>query len=302
MPVRARALALASLFAATAVLGVVPTMRPSPVAAVAPKVAIIVGPVGGMTDGYRKSANRVANAAIAAGATVVKAYSPRATWAKVRAAVAGANIVVYFGHGNGYPNPYTSGYEYTDRVNGFGLNRTTANGDKDDWSTTMVYCGEKAFLGTLTASDGLAQRTYCKGKLAPAPGFTMVYAQAHYAPGFGERYKESDPKTTLSQARQRVRNYSTPTLKLGGGGFFATAYSDANEIVHRLLTQPDAPYRRVFRAGDGYSPTTLDSTGHADVPGARVWVQKTVIPGFHFGEPDYWYAFAGDPARRIGGP
>ena len=25
-------------------------------------------------------------------------------------------------------------------------------------------------------------------------------------------------------------------------------------------------------------------------------MQKTVIPGFHFGEPDYWYAFAGDPA------
>ena len=107
MPVRARALALASLFSATAVLGVVPTMRPDPVAAVAPKVAIIVGPVGGMTDGYRKSANRVANAAIAAGATVVKAYSPRATWAKVRAAVAGANIVVYFGHGIGTPNPYS---------------------------------------------------------------------------------------------------------------------------------------------------------------------------------------------------
>ena len=135
----------------------------------APKVAIIVGPVGGMTDGYRRSANRVANAAIAAGATVVKAYSPRATWAKVRAAVAGANIVVYFGHGNGYPNPYTSGYEYTDRVNGFGLNRTTENGDKDDWSTTMVYCGEKAFLGTLTASDGARAAHVLQGQSWPRP-------------------------------------------------------------------------------------------------------------------------------------
>ena len=305
MPVRARALALAVLVAASAVLGAVPVLRPTPVAAAAPKVAIIVGPVGSLTSSYRTSANRVADAAIAAGATVVKAYSPKATWAKVRTAVEGASVIVYFGHGNGYPNPYTQGTEYTDRVNGFGLNRTTQNGDSDNWSTTMVYCGEKALLGTLTSSDGAAQRQYCgypnSDGISPAPGFTMVYAQAHYAPGFGERYQESDPLPTMSEGRQRVKNYSTPTLKLGGGGFIATAYSDAHEIVTRVLTQPDSTYGQVFKAGDGYAEPKLDVTSHADVPGAKVWVQKTVIPGFHFGDPDFWYAFAGDPGRRIGG-
>jgi hypothetical protein len=264
-------------------------------------VAIIVGPVGGLTPNYRSSANRVADAAIAAGATVVKAYSPRATWSRVRSAVDGANVVVYFGHGNGYPNPYTSGYEYTDRVNGFGLNRTTQNGDSDNWSTTMVYCGEKAMLGTLSASDGAAQRQYCSGgRLNPAPGFTMVYAQAHYAPGFGERYRESDPRTTLAQAQQRVRNYSYPMLRLGAGAFFATAYSDADEIVTRVLTQPTTTFGDVFRAGDGYSATQLTGMGHPDVAGARVWVQKTRIAGFHFGQGDYWYAFAGDPGGAPG--
>ena len=301
MPVRARALALASLLAASAVLGVVPVLRPAPVAAAAPKVAIIVGPVGGMTSSYRNSANRVADAAIAAGATVAKAYSPKATWSKVKNAVNGANVIVYFGHGNGFPNPYSS-TENTDRVNGWGLNRTTQNGDSDNWSKTMVYCGEKALLGTLTSSDGAAQRTYCSGgPITPAPGFTMVYAQAHYAPGFGERYKESDPLTTRSQARQRVKNYSTPVLRLGAGGYIATAYSDAHEIVTRVLKQPDSTYGQVFKAGDGYAASKLDVTGHADVQGAEVWVQKTVIPGFHFGDPDFWYAFAGDPLRRIGG-
>jgi len=296
LPVRARALALASLIAASAVLGAVPVLRPAPVAAAAPKVAIIVGPVGGLTPNYRSSANRVADAAIAAGATVVKAYSPRATWSRVRSAIDGANVVVYFGHGNGYPNPYTSGFEYTDRVNGFGLNRTTRNGDSDNWSTTMVYCGEKAMLGTLSASDGRAQRQYCSGgRLNPAPGFTMVYAQAHYAPGFGERYRRSDPRTTLNQAQQRVRNYSYPMLRLGAGAYFATAYSDADEIVTRVLTQPTATYGDIFRAGDGYSATSLTGMGHPDVAGARVWVQKTIIENFHFGQRDYWYAFAGDP-------
>jgi hypothetical protein len=302
LPVRARVLALASLLVLASVAGIVPATRPSTVAAAGPKVAIIVGPVGSMTTSYRTSANRVADAAVAAGATVVKVYSPKATWSRVRDAVNGASVVVYFGHGNGYPNPYTQGYEYTDRVNGFGLNRTTGNGDSDNWSTTMVYCGEKALLGTLSASDGAAQRQYCSGgRLTPATGFTMVYAQAHYAPGFGERYAESDPLPTMSEGRQRVKNYSTPTLKLGGGGFIATAYSDAHEIVSRVLTHRDWTYGEVFRAGDGYAASKLDVTSHPDVDGAKVWVQKTVIPGFHFGDPDFWYAFAGDPSRRIGG-
>ena len=129
MPVRARVLALTFLLVFASITGAVPGVRPTTVAAAGPKVAIIVGPVGSMTSSYRNSANRVADAAIAAGATVVKAYSPKATWSRVRAAVDGASVVVYFGHGNGYPNPYTQGHEYTDRVNGFGLNRTTGNGD-----------------------------------------------------------------------------------------------------------------------------------------------------------------------------
>jgi hypothetical protein len=111
------------------------------------KVAIIVGPTGSLTDRYRSMANEVARAARNAGATVAKAYSPRATWPRVVDAVRGANIVVYFGHGNGYPNPYGS-TEWRDRTNGWGLNRSTRNGDTDNWSKTMVYCGEKALLGT----------------------------------------------------------------------------------------------------------------------------------------------------------
>ncbi|MGH2428636.1 MAG: S-layer homology domain-containing protein [Candidatus Limnocylindria bacterium] len=239
-------------------------------------------------------ADDVADAASAAGATVAKAYSPTATWGNVRNAVDGANVVVYFGHGNGYPNPYTIGHQYTDRVNGWGVNRTTTNGDSDSWSSTMVYCGEKALLGTLTSSDGAAQRQYCTGKVNPAPGFTMVYAQAHYAPGFGERYVESTPLTTLAEAQQRVRNYSRPVFGLGGSAFYATAYGDADEIVTRLLTD-GRTHGDLFRSGRGFSAGTLTTMAHPDVPGTAVWVQRTSISGLHFGDPDYWYAFAGNP-------
>ena len=300
--VRLVTLAVALLIAAGVALSPVATR---PAVAGGPKVAIIVGPVGALTDNYRARGDEVASAASAVGASVVKVYSPNATWANVRAAVDGASIVAYFGHGNGYPNPYTTGTEYTDRVNGWGLNRTTTNGDSDSWSSTMVYCGEKALLGTLTASDGAAQWSYCGGSsntdgISPAPGFVMVYGQAHYAPGFGERYEESTPITTLTEAQQRVKNYSTPVLAQGGT-FFATAYGDADEIVQRVLTQPTTSYGEIFAQGDGYSPSTLTAASHPDFPALEYWVQRTVIENLHFGDPDYWYAFAGDPSRTPGG-
>ena len=296
----------AAVIAAVTLSMAVLVAAPAPAAAAAPKVAIIVGPVGSLTSTYRTYANEAATAATAAGATVVKAYSPSATWANVKAAVNGANVVVYFGHGNGFPNPYGSN-ELTDRTNGWGLNTKTTNGDADSWSAsppTLVYCGERAMLGTLTSSDDATRRTYCGGTaddgITPAPGFTMIYAQAHYAPGFGERYTKETPLTTLSQAQQHVRNYSMPILRLGGT-FLATAYGDADEIVSRVLTQRTSSYRTIFAAGRGYSPSTLTDIAHQDVAGARVWVQRTTISGFHFGQPDYWYAFAGDPNRTPAG-
>ena len=112
MPFRARAILALALAAAT-FLGAVPGSAPAPAAAGGQKVVIIVGPVGSQTDNYREKGDRIAETAEAAGATVVKVYSPNATWDNVRAAVNGANMIVYVGHGNGYPNPYSSGHEWT---------------------------------------------------------------------------------------------------------------------------------------------------------------------------------------------
>ena len=300
MPHRLRTSVVTALFATVAVLGT----PAQPAAAAGEKVAIIVGPVGSLTTNYINRANEVASVATAAGATVAKAYSPKATWAKVQAAVDDADVIVYFGHGNGYPNPYTIGTEYTDRVNGWGLNRSESNGHADDWNSTMVYCGEKALLGTLASADGAAQKQYCGGidsqGITPAPNFTMVYGQAHYAPGFGERYTAAAPLTTLSEAQQRVRNYSTPILKLGGT-FLATAYGDADEIVTRVLTQPSEAFADIFAQGDGWTPSRAVSMTHPDASGSQVWVQRTSISGFHFGDPDYWYAFAGRPSKTPAG-
>lgn len=292
-------LALAASLVALATTGSA-SAPPRAAAASEVKVVIIVGPVGDLTDNYRARGNRVADAATAAGATVVKVYSPRATWSNVLDAVRGADVIVYFGHGNGFPNRYSS-QELRDRTNGWGLNRTTTKGDRDDWTRSLVYCGEKALLGRIGSSDGAAQRKYCRGgPIRPAAGFIMIYGQAHYAPGFGERYKRSDPRTTLHQARQRVRNYSYPVLRLGASAYFATAYGDAHNLVGRLLTHPGQSYGWAFKQGRGYRASALRTSAHPDL-NARIWVQKTVIDGFHFDQADYWYAFAGRPTRTPGG-
>jgi hypothetical protein len=70
------------------------------------KVAIIVGPVGEeLTPVYISLGVAAAVAAETRGATVARAYSPDASAENVLAAVEGANIVVYLGHGVGTPNP-----------------------------------------------------------------------------------------------------------------------------------------------------------------------------------------------------
>src|SRR5918993_1021797 len=90
----------------TALVGVSVWAAPVAAAQPVPKVALVVGPVGSITPAYRALANEAADAARAAGAEVVKVYSPDATWTAVKRALDGASIVVYLGHGNGWPSRY----------------------------------------------------------------------------------------------------------------------------------------------------------------------------------------------------
>ena len=286
MPVRAR-----TPFITAALLALVwSAFSVAPVAAATKKVVIIVGPTGSLTDSYRSAGNQIASAAVDAGAEVVKVYSPRATWKRVQEAVEGAHVIVYLGHGNGFPSPY-SGTENTDRVNGWGLNRTTKNGDSDNWSTTMVYCGEKALLGTLGPYDGAAQQKYCSGGLNPAPGFVMIYHRACYAPGAGEPGRAP---ATQDEARKRVTNYSYPVLAMGGGAFFATdMYQGGEQLVDLVLRKRDMPFGQIASLANGYAAGAQRHFEHPDVAGAEVWLQRTNA----LGHKDYWLAFAGDPSR-----
>src|SRR5450759_1420538 len=72
------------------------------------KVVIVVGAVEGMTSSYRSDGDSAAATFSKYTSNIVKVYSPNATWAAVQAAAQGASILVYLGHGSGYPNPYNS--------------------------------------------------------------------------------------------------------------------------------------------------------------------------------------------------
>jgi hypothetical protein len=278
---------------ALAVALAAPLATPAPArAAVTPiKVAIIVGPMGSSTTAWnRQSADQLAQQAVSLGATVAKAYSPNATYAKVRAAVAGANVVIYYGHGNGFPNPYST-HLHTDRNNGWGLNTTTTHGDADSWADhTLVYCGEKALEGNLTTADGADQQKYCAGgAITPAPGFVMIYIGSCYTAGGNENGRAA---ATNADARAHLAYFSRPMIgALGASGYFA---GYAMNVMGDLLANPDRSYGDIWTENMPGVLAAYDLP-HMLVTGAREWLTRQTS------DPYWEYAFAGDPARTFNG-
>src|SRR5450759_2075176 len=95
-----------------------------------PRVVIIVGPVGAATDGYRAQARDAAAVARRYTTDVTELYSPNATWPAVRDALQGASVVIYMGHGNGWPSRYRDSL-YPPTQNGFGLNPKAGGNDSE---------------------------------------------------------------------------------------------------------------------------------------------------------------------------
>ena len=180
-------------------------------AATGPKVAIIVGATHSATSTYRSYADQIYAEAIAYTSNVVRVYSPNATWSNVKAAVNGASIVVYLGHGNGWPSPYTYDPLFTTK-DGFGLN---VDGDRSDY--VNKYYGEPS-IRTLT----------------PAPNAVVLLFHLCYASGNSE---PGNAEPTLSVAQQRVDNYASAFLKAGAGAVIADGHSHSGYITRLFTTR-----------------------------------------------------------------
>jgi hypothetical protein len=267
-----RRLLLAALAAVSlaASLGLPP---PTAAGATSPKVAIIVGPVGSLTPTYLHFAELAAAAATQGGATVARAYSPNATPANVLAAVADANVVIYFGHGYGHPSPY--GGLDTGRQNGWGLQGPRARGTHGD-----SLGGELAYYG----------EDWIVANARPAPGFVMIYSNTCYAPGASEG---GHAAATESVALQRVAHYSRKVFAMGGSAYYAIDFDrGAADLVGSLLANPRRPYGATFASDHRYVPSALRAYGHPLSAGQQVWLHRSK---YTKGPPNYWYAFAGNP-------
>src|SRR6185369_8512461 len=93
---------------------------------------LVVGP-SGETALNTQRAEEFAAKAEGYGMVVRRLYSPHATWQEVVDASQGANLLAYWGHGNGWPSPYGSFQEQT--KDGFGLNSF----DGDTSGKTVYY-------------------------------------------------------------------------------------------------------------------------------------------------------------------
>jgi hypothetical protein len=176
----------------------------------APKVVLIVGPAGVATDGYRALADDAAVAARQFTPNVVKVYSPDATWPAVRRALDGASIVVYLGHGNGWPSRYRDSL-FPPSQNGFGLNPTVGSGDE-----AHQYFGEER----IAADVKLA-------KNAVVVLSHLCYASGNTEPGL--------PEGTIVDARQRIDNYAAGFIAAGASAVIAEGHLGPAYYVRALL-------------------------------------------------------------------
>jgi flagellar hook assembly protein FlgD len=201
-----------------------------------PKVVIIVGPVAGSTSYYKSDADAAAAEARKYTTNVVKIYTPHATWAKAKAALQGASIVIYMGHGNGWPSPYGPFQPYT--KDGLGLNPydTTTN------NTTTKYWGEY----------------YLARDVRLAPNAVVLLHHLCYSAG------NSEPGVadgTLSVAKQRVDNMAAGWLRSGARAVIAEVYTSgmwggAAWYVRQLFTTRQT-IDQIWRANPNFNNHVL---------------------------------------------
>ena len=223
------------------------------------KVVVVVGPVGGKTAEYKESARYYASVARSYGASVTEIYSPYATWSKVKAAAQGANLLIYLGHGNGYPSPYGAFQRLT--KDGMGLNATSGNGNSN-----VKYWGEY----------------YIDRDIQMAANAVVILNRLCYASGNSE-WGSANP--TKSTAIKRVDNYGAGFLRAGAKAVFAEAISSVSYTI-----------RSLFRSSKTMNAIFMDHPASADVRDFWFTSVRTSWARAHLDPPKagkYWRSVIG---------
>jgi flagellar hook assembly protein FlgD len=176
-----------------------------------PKAVIIVGPTGGLTDNNLVDAEKMAVKAENAGMDVRRVFFPHATWEKVLANIQGANVVVYMGHGYGWPSPYTTKLTES-RQDGFGLNSWDGSGPNE-----YKYYGANPI------------RQY----VDLAPNAVVILVHGCYTAGNGE---PGMPIPSEDLARERVDNFASGFLGAGARAVFAFGSNQKLNYMNALAS------------------------------------------------------------------
>jgi flagellar hook assembly protein FlgD len=234
--------------------------RANAVEAAPPKAVFIVGPTNGLTDSNLVAAARMADQAAAEGMDVRRVFFPNATWDNVLANIQGASLVVYMGHGYGWPSPYTSRMTES-RQNGFGLNSHPGSSRAEH-----TYYGANPI----------------RANVVLAPNAVVILVHGCYTAGNGEPGM-AVPSEEL--AAQRVDNYAAGFLAVGARAVFAFGWNQRLNYPHALATS-DASMDALFMTGGGGSPSGFvgwRDARHASVrsPGAMLHLDPHPSAGYY---------------------
>ncbi|MFO1539768.1 MAG: FlgD immunoglobulin-like domain containing protein [Chloroflexota bacterium] len=218
------------------------------------KAAIIVGPASSSTAEYLAEGERIARQAEAVGMDVVRVFTPFATWKRVRAAANGAHLLVYLGHGNGWPSRYAP-YQGATK-NGFGLNPCEG---------TCGRTGPTKYYGTDPVRAGIRL----------APGAVVLLHRLCYASGNGEG--DEVPVFAHDLAIERVSGYAATFLAIGAAAVIAWGWPQRVDLP-RALMRSDLTLDEIFRLSASDHPNAYDGFIGSDdyyadspvTPGARM--------------------------------
>ena len=219
--------------------------NPTPAAAAGMKVVVIVGPAGSSTAKYITSAKRYASQARSYGAKVIEIYSPNATWTKVKSAAQGANVLIYLGHGNGYPSPY--GPFSALSKDGFGLNASAGHGHYN-----VKYFGE----------------SYVAKYINLAANAVVVLNRLCYASGNSE-WGAKNP--TKAVAMKRVDNFAAGFLRANARAVFAEGINSASYVLYGIF-KTKRTMAEIFESAPSFSGTRDFRFRSVRTPGYTAWL------------------------------
>ncbi|GAC1668713.1 MAG: hypothetical protein NVS9B8_11230 [Candidatus Limnocylindrales bacterium] len=230
------------------------------------KIVLIVGATGDVTSSYRSDMDVVAATAAKYSTNIVKLYSPNATWAAVRSALQGATVVVYMGHGNGFPSPYLSTL-MPDRVDGFGLNAAAGQGDNNN-----TYYGE----------------SYIAGQVRLAPNAVVILSHLCYASGNSE---PGQAEPSLATAKARLDNFAAGFVAAGASTVIADGHNNPSYYLDSLFTTHQT-MDQLWRS-DPWSAGNVFSFPSSRSPGFTALADPNVLSGGVYS--GFYRSFVGRP-------